>query len=167
MNSSTSLIKDLRVFPMRSLCFILMARLLTRVNVSIMDRSVLNGEGSVLEPDSGIEPSVIHRLFAREREHLVSRTLSAYVTSVSFRAATSVAINHAARAMADTVRRLACLMTDQSARARTHVSRTCDKERAETSGGGRRASRRLCSRIHAPVRSAACVFVYIQSDQNR
>lgn len=44
---------------------------------------------------------MIRSVFA---SNLVSRTLSTYVTSVSFRAATSVVINHAARA--DTVCRL-------------------------------------------------------------
>lgn len=65
----------------------------------------------------GIKPYVIPPVVCA-REHLVSRTLSTYVTSVSFRVATSAVINHAARATADTVRRLACLMTGQSAPAR-------------------------------------------------
>jgi len=95
----------------------------------------------------GIKPNVMSAgLFARE--HLVSRTLSTYVASIGFRAATSVAINHAARATADTVRRLACLMTGQSARARTHVRVRATRSEPATFGG-RRANQRLRSRIHA------------------
>lgn len=144
-----------------------MARLLTRVNVSIMDRSVLNGEGSVLGVRLGTLGIKTERdpLVVCEREHLVSRTLSTYVTSVSFRAATSVAINHAARATADTVRRLACLMTDQSARARVltfaYVRQGACRDVREKKG----RSETLFS--HSCAGCSAAYFTPYPTDRNR
>lgn len=81
---------------------------------------------------SGIERNVI--CGGCLREHLISRTLSTYVTSVSFRAATSVVINHAARAAADTVRRLAVWL---AGRARSHVRVRATRSLRRETGGKR------------------------------